>query len=93
MRPFLIACVAAVLTACAAPAERPSSTGADIDRVLAEAEVAARAPSEPPAAVVDALMPPPSGLGPEAAPEVEPRPLPVQAGRRRAQVRPLVEPT
>ena len=73
MRPFLIACVAAVLTACAAPTERPSSTGADIDRVLAEAEVAARAPSEPPAAVVDALMPPPSGLGPEAAPEVEPR--------------------
>ena len=73
MRLTLIACALVILAGCAAPAERPTTASDDIDRALADAQAAARAPAEPPAAVVDALLPAPSGLGPEAMPEVEPR--------------------
>ena len=68
-----IACALVMLAGCAAPAERPTTASADIDQALADAQTAASAPVEPPAAVVDALLPAPSGLGPEAPPEVEPR--------------------
>src|SRR5690606_3347968 len=54
-------------------AERRTVASDDIDRVLADAQAAGDPRGEPPAAVVDALLPPPSTFGPDVAPDVEPR--------------------